>query len=114
MDSVIYCNDLIALKAKLTEDGYYDEESNSYSVNHTLTPIVKNGNKTLSYVRDMALDLTEYPMLENLGSYDDIEGDAAKLATYKSVYDYEAIIEFTDEDGDIHTQSKPFKIGEFA
>ena len=114
MDSVIYCNDLEALKVKLTEDGYYDEESDSYNVNHTLTPIVHNGNKTLSYVRGLALDLTEYTMLENLGSYDDIASNPDKLATYKSVYDFEEEIEFIDEEGVTHTYSKPFKIGEFA
>ena len=116
MDRIIYCSDLGALKAQLKDDGYYDEESGQYIVNHTLTPIIKNGNTSLSYVRNFALDLNTYPMLEDLGTYEDIvlPENEDKLAKYKSMYDYENPIEFADENGDIHTYQRPFKIGDFA
>ena len=118
MDKIIYCNDLEALKTKLKADGYYDEESDSYTTNQTLTPIVKktvnNITLSLSYVRGFCLDLAEYTMLEDLGSYDDILADTAKLDKYKSVYDYETPIQYTDENGDTQTYTRPFKIGVFA
>lgn len=115
-DKIIYCSDLTALKEKLIADGYYDEESGTYTVNHTLTPIVKKDNTSLSYVRNFALDLNEYSMLEDLGTYESIvlDENSDKLDKYKSVYDYETPIEYTDENGNVQTYKKPFKIGEFA
>lgn len=116
MDKIIYCNDLTALKEKLIADGYYDEESGAYTVNHTLTPIVKKDNTSLSYVRNFALDLNEYTMLEDLGTYETIvlDENSDKLDKYKSVYDYETPVEYTDENGDVQVYMKPFKIGDFA
>ena len=115
-DKIIYCSDLAALKEQLKADGYYDEELGTYTVNHSLTPVVKNGNTSLSYVRGFVLDLNEYTMLEDLGDYESIvlPENSDKLAKYKSVYDYETPIEFTDEEGVTHTYIRPFKIGEFA
>ena len=115
-DKLIYCSDLVALKAQLKADGYYDEESGSYTINHTLTPLKYNGNTSLSYVRGFSLDLSVYTMLEDLGDYTTIieAGNEDKLAKYKSVYDYETPVEYIDEDGNIQTYLPPFKIGEFA
>jgi len=115
-DRIIYCNDLKALKAQLKEDGYYDEESGTYTIKYTLTPLQYNGNTSLGYVRGFALDLGVYTMLEDLGTYESIllPENADKLAKYKSVYDYEALVEYTDENGDVQTYTKPFKIGDFA
>ena len=115
-DRIIYCSDLTALKEQLKADGYYDEEYGSYTVNHTLTPIVINGNTSLSYVRNFALDFGVYTMLEDLGTYESIllPENADKLAKYKSVYDYETPVKYTDENGVVQTYTKPFKIGDFA
>ena len=116
MDKIIYCSDLTVLKEKLKAEGYYDEESGTYTVNHTLTPIVKKDNTSLSYVRNFALDLNEYTMLEDLGTYESIilPENSDKLEKYKSVYDYGTPIEYTDENGDVQVYKKPFKIGDFA
>ena len=115
-DKIIYCNDLDALKAKLKEDGFYDEESKTYTVNHTLTPLQYNGNTSLSYCRGFSLDLEEYTMLEDLGSYESIvlDENSDKLDKYKSVYDYEKLIEYTDEEDNTQSYTRPFKIGGFA
>jgi len=115
-DSIIYCNDLQALKDKLIADGYYDEESGTYTLNHTLTPLQYKDNTSLSYCRGFSLDLDEYTMLEDLGTYESIllDGNSDKLDKYKSVYDYEKVIEYTDDEGNTQSYTKPFKIGEFA
>ena len=114
-DKIIYCSDLTALKEQLKADGYYDEESGQYTVNHTLTPLQYNGNTSLSYARGFALDLSVYTMLEDLGTYESIllPDNSDKLDKYKSVYDYETPVEYTDENGEVQTYTKPFKIGEF-
>ena len=116
MDKIIYCSDLVALKAQLKADGYYDEESGSYTVNYTLTPLKYNGNTSLSYVRGFSLDLSVYTMLEDLGDYESIllPENSGKLEKYKSVYPYDTPIEYIDEDGITQTYLPPFKIGEFA
>ena len=114
-DKIIYCSDLIALKDQLKADGYYDEESGTYTVNYTLTPLKYNGNTSLSYVRGFALDLDVYTMLEDLGTYESIllDENSSKLDKYKSVYDYETPISFIDENGETQTYANPFKIGDF-
>ena len=116
MDKIIYCSDLIALKAQLKADGYYDEESGSYLVNHTLTPLKYSGNTSLSYVRGFALDLSVYTMLEALGTYETIvqAGNEAKLAKYKRVYDYTKQVSYVDENGVTQSYDLPFEIGRFA
>ena len=115
-DKIIYCSDLKALKEQLKADGHYVEETDSYSVNHTLTPIVKKDNTSLSYVRGFALDLDTYIMLEDLGDYETIllPENVDKLAKYKSLWDYEEEIITVDEDGNEYTYKRPFKIGSFA
>ena len=115
-DKIIYCNDLQALKDKLKEDGFYNEESGTYTLNHTLTPLKYKDNTSLSYCRGFSLDLDMYTMLEDLGTYESIllPENSDKSDKYKSVYDYEKVIEYTDEDGAEHTYTRPFKIGEFA
>ena len=116
MDKIIYCNDLIALKAQLKSDGFYDEESGLYTTDYALTPIKKNGNTSLSLVRGLSLDLNVYTMLEDLGDYKSIikKTNKAKLDKYKSVYPYDVPVKYVDENGDTQTYTLPFKIGEFA
>lgn len=114
MDKLIYCNDLDALKEKLKKDGYYDEELKRYIVPYFPLPIRKNGNTSLTLAKKFTLDLDEYQMLEDLGTYEDMLADDAKHAKYKSVYPYDVPIEYTDENGDKQTYMRPFKIGEFA
>ena len=113
MDTLIYCSDLTALKTQLKADGYYDEETKTYTVNHTITPLQYNGNTSLSYCRGFALDLDVYTMLEDLGDYDVMFADADKLAKYKSVYDYTIPVEYTDEEGNVQTYMLPERIGSF-
>jgi len=114
LDTVIYCSDLIALKTQLIADGYYDEESGTYTVGHSLTPLKYKGNTSLSYVRDNALDMSVYTMLEDLGTYDEIWADVVKDDKYKSVYDYTIIQTYTDEAGNVQTYTLPKEIGRFA
>ncbi len=114
VDTILYCSDLEALRVMLEEDGYYDEESDTYTVNHTLTPIRYNENRTLSYVRDCTLDLDKYTMLENLGDYDVMFDDELAHEKYKSVYPYDVEKFYTDEDGTEVGYFMPEKIGVFA
>ena len=114
MDTLIYCSDLTALKKQLKADGYYDEESGSYTVNNTLTPLQYGDNTSLSYVRNNVLDMSKYPMLEDLGSYEQMESNPDARAKYLSVYDYETPISYIDEDGNTQEYYKPKKIGSFA
>ena len=114
MDALLYCSDLAALKEQLKADGYYDEESQTYSVNNTLTPLKYNGNTSLSYVRNNTLDMTKYTMLEDLGDYDEMEADKDKRAKYLSVYNYETPIKYIDEDGTEKKYYLPKKLGVFA
>ena len=113
-DTLIYCSDLTALKTQLKADGYYDEESGSYTVNHTITPLKYNGNTSLSYCRGFALDLDVYTMLEDLGDYDVMFADVNKHNLYKSVYPYDVPIEYLDENNLIQLYNLPKKIGSFA
>jgi len=114
-DRIIYCSDLIALKNQLKKDGFYDVNSKTYTVNHTITPLQYKGNESLSYVRDFNLDLNVYTMLEDLGNYNTIVqvGNEAKLAKYQSVYDYLTPVTYTDLEGNKQTYNKPFEIGNF-
>ena len=114
VDNLIYCNDLEALKAKLKADGHYNEETNTYTTNGTLTPLKYNRNTSLSYVRNFKLDLNEYTMLENLGTYKEMESNTEKRAKYLSVHDYETPLYYTDEDGNQVEYFLPKKIGLFA
>jgi len=114
IDKIIYCNDLEALKTKLKEDGYYSEESSSYNLPHTITPIKYKDNTSLSLVRDCCLDLSVYTMLEDLGTYDDVFSDDAKCDKYKSVWDFEEDLIGKNEDGSEYIYHRPKKIGAFA
>ena len=113
-DTLLYCSDLKALKEQLRADGYYDEESGTYTVNHTLTPLQYKDNTSLSYVRNNVLDMDKYPMLEDLGGYDEMEANQDARAKYLSVYDYETPITYIDEDGTEKEYYRPKKIGVFA
>ena len=111
MGSVIYCNDLTALKDKLVADGYYDEESGNYILEHTLTPLKYNGNTSLSYCNKLSLDLSEYTMLEDLGDYDEMFNDEVAHSKYKSVYPYDIPLYYTDDEGVSVEYYRPRKIG---
>ncbi len=115
-DKLIYCSDLLALKKQLKADGYYDEESGTYTVNQTLTPLKYKDNTSLSYVRGFSLDLSVYIMLEDLGSYESIllDDNSDKLDLYKGIYPFDTPIEYKDDNGDTQTYLPPFKIGSFA
>ena len=117
-NEIILCSDLEAFKVALTENGHYDAENDTFTVNPNLTPIVHTivGTvvKSLSYVRNNELDLTLYPMIESLGDYNAMFADATALAKYKEVYPYDTPIEYADEDGTVRTYTRPEKIGVFA
>ena len=111
---LLYCSDLGALKEMLKEDGYYDEESGSYNVNHTLTPLKHKDNTSLSYVMNCSLDLEKYTMLESLGDYPEMFADEAKHDLYKSVYPYDEAKTYLDEDGVEQSYMVSKYIGKFA
>lgn len=113
---IIYCSDKAALKEKLKEEGFYNEENEAFYVNYTFTPIVTKDNKSLSVVKNMDLDFNKFPMLEDLGTYETIllEENADKLAKFKSVNDYETPITIVDEGGNEEVVYRPFKIGEIG
>lgn len=110
-DTLILCNDLVAFKELLRENGLFDEESQTYTTGSTITPIVYDeDNKSLSYTRNFNLSLEDYLMLEDLGDYEQMKANPDALAKYKSVYDYDQTIELED-----NTIIKvPFEIGRFA
>ena len=115
-DNILYCDDLPALKAKLLADGFYDAESKSYSVPHSITPIHYDdkGIKSITLVRDNVLPLEEYPMLINLGTYAEIFADPTKDALYQSVWDYTSVLSYTDDEGNTTRYNRPKRIGVFA
>lgn len=111
MDKISFCGDLEAFKQELKDKGYFDSESGNYTHGMTLTPIIVNGNSSLSLVRG---DIVAFDNIEILGTYDEIFADTALDAKYKSVYPYDVAIEFTDEAGVVQSYMRPQKIGEFA
>ena len=112
-DIIIYCSDIEQLKQELSDNGFVDSKGN-YTHGNTITPIKYNGVKTLALVRNNKLDLTLFPSLTDLGTYDEMFADDESLALYKSVYDYTVPVIYTDEDGVEQSYTLPNKIGEFA
>ena len=110
---IIYCSDVTALKNKLVEDGYFDEEAQSFQTGCTLTPIKHKNGKSLSVARHLKLDLKEYTMLEDFGTYDELFSNPTNLAKYKEVWDYEKEHISTNMDGTTSVYKKPKKIGRF-
>ena len=114
-DEIIYCSNIEQLKLELINNGFYDEESNSFTHGNNLTPIKRNvSGASLSLVRDNKLNLDDFPSLTNLGTYDEVFADIAKDDLYKSVYPYDIPISYVDEDGVIQTRYLPKYIGVFA
>ncbi len=94
-----------------------DEDTGNKSWTIQYTPLVKNenGSLALSILSDEELMfINGMATIKSLGTYEELEANADNLAIYKSVYDYETPVSYTDEDGVVHTYMKPFKIGEFA
>ena len=94
-----------------------DEETGkkSWAIQHT--PVVKNANGSLalSILSDDELAfINTMTTIKALGTYEEILTNPESLALYKSVYDYETPIAYTDENGAEYSYAKPFKIGEFA
>lgn len=118
MNTLIYCNDLEAFKTKLQADGYYDEESDTYPLKHTRTPVKKkeiNGTiHSLSYVMDCVLNIDDYAMLTDLGNYEEMFADTARHDLYKSVYPYDVPVTYIDENDEEQSYTLPTKIGVFA
>jgi len=114
-DRIIYCSDLKALKKQLIKDGHYNEETKSFCTGCILTPIKKNGNKSLTLARVLKLDLKKYKMLKDLGTYYTIrlKKHKSKLNKYKSVYPYDKPIKHIDSKGREVYNFRPFKIGSF-
>lgn len=81
------------------------------------TPIVSsdNGNLALSLLTDDELALIE-PMttIKSLGTYEELFANEENHAIYKSVYPYETIVEYIDEEGETQYRANPQKIGEFS
>jgi len=120
-DIITYCEDTQALIQELKEKYpnriYKDENSDDYTFIVNKTPTIRNGNKTLSLLR---VTEEEYEMIQNLdsleilGTYDEIFNNEEKLSKYKSVWDYETPIEYTEEDGTVRQYYRPKKFGVFA
>jgi len=120
-DIVTYCENTQALiqelKEKYPDRIYKDENSDDYTFIVNKTPTIRNGNKTLSLLR---VTEEEYEMIQNLdsleilGTYDEIFNNEEKLSKYKSVWDYETPIEYTEEDGTVRQYYRPKKFGVFA
>jgi len=118
IDEIIYCSDLGQLMQELEADGKTEIDGITGEVVYThgnlLTPVIKTGDgKSLSLVRDNKLDMSKYPSLKSLGTYDELFANEDSLALYKSVYPYDVPIEYKDENGDTHTYMRPEKIGSF-
>jgi len=112
-DEIIYCENLTQLKQELKDNGFVDEEGN-YTHGNLTVPIKYNGEKSLTLVRNNKLDLSLFPSLTVLGSYDEIRDNPEKDELYKSVWDYTQVDTYTDEDGNTVEVPRQFKIGEFA
>ena len=112
-DEIIHCSDIEQLKKEFADNGMRDEEGN-YTHGNTLTPIIFNGVKTLSLVRDNKLDLTKFPSLTNLGTYEELFADDEAHELYKSVYPYDMPIVYMDEEDVEQSYLRSKKIGEFA
>lgn len=113
-DKLIICHDLNGLKVLLTEKGFFNEDANDFIIDHLIFPIKKNGNKTITVVRDCVFNLADYPMLEDIGTYDDVFKDenpndefapapsGTNLEKYQSIYPYHIPIKGTDSDGNTY------------
>jgi hypothetical protein len=84
------------------------------------TPVVhsKNGTLAMSILTDEQVDFikTKMSTIKILGTYDEIFADTGEdgiLDIYKSVYDWETPIVYTDKNGDKKSYIRPKKIGEF-
>lgn len=87
----------------------------SWTIQHT--PLVRNENGSLamSIASDEELAfIGSMTTIKSLGTYEDILANPDSLALYKSVYDYETPLTYTDENGAMYHYDRPFKIGEFA
>jgi len=113
-DEIFYCSDIEQLKQELKDNGYYDEEEGVYTHGNLLTPIIYNGIETLSLVRNNKLDLSLFPSLTNLGTYDEMFADDEKHDIYKNVYPYDVPATYTDDEGNEVEYLKPKYIGRFA
>lgn len=59
------------------------------------------------------LDLTKFPSLTNLGTYEEMFADDVTHGLYKSVYPYDVPVTYIDEDGVEQSYDLPTKIGDF-
>jgi hypothetical protein len=107
-DEVIYCSDMDKFNRAMTN------EEGEVVIPWTKTPLVINGNESLTLVRDNELDLSQFAELESLGWYDEIFADPEKDKKYKRVYPYDVPIKYIDEDGNDREYMRPKKIGVFA
>jgi len=112
-DEIFYCSNIEQLKQELADNGMIDEDGN-YTHGNTITPIVYNEVKTLSLVRNNKLNLTKFPSLKNLGTYEEMFPDEINHELYKSVYPYDVPIVYIGENETEKSYIRPQKIGEFA
>jgi len=114
-DEIIYCSNIEQLRQELKDNGMYDEETDSYSHRNTLTPIKRNVNgESLSLVRNNKLDMTLFPSLTSLGTYEELFADNVALDKYKSVYPYSTELFYVNDDGETIGYFLSPKIGVFA
>ncbi len=115
LDTLIYCSNIEQLRQELKDNGFYNEEEDTYTHGNLLTPIKYNEvGATLSYVRNNKLDLALFPSLTDLGGYDVMFADDVAHGLYKSVYPYNVELFRTDENDAEVGYFLPIKIGVFA
>ena len=102
---ITFCRDTEALIAELQEKhpSFLNESDGEISFLVTKTNTLRNGLLTLSNVVPKTFEqeeiLRSLTSIEVLGTFDEIEADAVKLAKFKEVYDFTIDLDGFDEDG---------------
>lgn len=105
----VYCSDTTALATELLANHpkyIGGDEVEGYTFKITKNPTKRNGDLTLALVvandgekMEVLQDLHDKGIINILGTIDEVNADAEKLAIFKSVYDFTIPIDSVDEDG---------------
>ena len=114
MDKIFFCSSLEQLKKELLDNGMIDSDGN-YTHGNKLSKIIKNDKgESVSLVHNNKLNLSKFPSLQDLGTYDEMFNNPDSLALYKRCRDYNIPITSLDENGVTIERYLPKKICEFA
>lgn len=107
IDVITHCQNTADLRDELTALGFE-------SIPLVKTPSQRNGAETLALCRVESLDdLAPFGCLTVLGTYDEVLSDPERRSIYERIYPTDPV-EWTDEDGQVHTYTPPEKFGVFA